>query len=72
MRAMVDSGSTTTLISSGLMDKMPELRKQLKPTSLGFYGVGEEKLTYEGMLYELEIQVADSLKVQATVAVFTN
>jgi hypothetical protein len=54
-RAVIDSGSTTTLLSTGLLDKMPKLKEQLKPTSMGFYGVGEEKLVYNGMLYELEL-----------------
>lgn len=41
VRAVVDSGSTTTLMSTGLLAKMPGLKNKLKPTSLGFYGVGE-------------------------------
>lgn len=55
VRAMVDSGSTTTLLSSGLLERMPALAKELKPTSMGFFGVGEQKLSYDGMLYDLEV-----------------
>ena len=39
--AMVDSGSTVTLISSALFKKMSALQNSLKPTTLGFYGVGD-------------------------------
>ena len=44
----------------------------MKPTTLGFYGVGETKLSYEGILYDLELQLADGLKASAPVAVFPN
>ena len=50
-RAMVDSGSTTTMISTGLIEMMPELKARIKPTSYTFMGVGEERMTYTGMLY---------------------
>lgn len=39
---------------------------------MGFYGVGEEKLVYSGILFELEIQLGDNLKCATTVAVFPN
>ncbi len=54
-RAVIDSGSTTTLLSTGLLDKMPDLKEKMKPTSLGFYGVGEKKMEYAGMIYELDL-----------------
>ena len=53
VRAMVDSGSTVTLMSSALFKKMSALQGALKPTTLGFYSVGDQKLKYEGILYEL-------------------
>ena len=52
---MVDSGSTVTLMSSALFKKMTALQGALKPTTLGFYGVGDQRLKYEGILYELEL-----------------
>ena len=55
VRAVIDSGSTTTLMSTGLLDKMPDIKARLKPTTLGFYGVGEGKTSYQGLLYELEV-----------------
>ena len=69
---MVDSGSTVTLMSSALFKKMTALQGALKPTTLGFYGVGDQRLKYEGILYELELQVSDSLAVRMTVAVYEN
>lgn len=55
VRAVIDSGSTTTLLSTGMLDKMPELKKKMKPTSLGFYGVGEKKMEYAGIIYEIDL-----------------
>jgi hypothetical protein len=34
---------------------MPDLKEKMKPTSLGFYGVGEKKMEYAGMIYELDL-----------------
>jgi hypothetical protein len=39
-RAMIDSGSTTTMISTGLLSKMPGMKEKVKPTSFTFFGVG--------------------------------
>ena len=55
VQAVIDSGSTTTLLSTGMLDKMPDLKKKMKPTSLGFYGVGEKKMEYAGMIYEIDL-----------------
>ena len=43
-RAIVDSGCTSTMMSTGLVDLMPELKPLAKPTSFAFFGVGENKL----------------------------
>lgn len=53
VRAMVDSGATVTMMSSALFKKMTALSGHLKPTTLGFFGVGEQRMKYEGILYEL-------------------
>ena len=52
--AILDSGSTTTLLFGGMLDLMPALKSLLKPTSLGFFGVAEDKLKYDGMLYDFD------------------
>lgn len=44
VRAVVDSGSTGTLISDCLLKKLPALQKLMKPTSLGFWGVGNGRM----------------------------
>ncbi len=51
---MVDSGSTTTMLSTGLLDMMPELKAKMRPTSYTFMGVGENRMTYTGMLYAVK------------------
>ena len=43
-RAIVDSGCTTTMISSGLIDLMPNVKATVSPTNLGFFGVGESMM----------------------------
>lgn len=54
VRAMIDSGSTTTMISTGLLDQMPQLKAKMKPTSFTFMGVSEDRMKYSGMLYDVE------------------
>ena len=53
-RAMIDSGSTTTMISTGLLEYFPEVKKMIKPTSYTFMGVGENRMQYKGMLYNID------------------
>ena len=43
VRAMLDSGSTTTVISQGLLDKLPALKRRVKATSLTYKGIDGEK-----------------------------
>lgn len=71
-RAMVDSGSTTTMLSTGLLDMMPELKQKVKPTSYTFMGVGENRMTYKGMLYGVKCQLAEHIVCDVTMAVFEN
>jgi hypothetical protein len=59
-------------MSSALFKKMTKLSGQLKPTTLGFFGVGQERMKYDGILYEVQLQVCDNLKVKMTVAVYPN
>jgi hypothetical protein len=54
VRAMIDSGSTTTMISTGLLDLMPSLKAKMKPTSYTFMGVGENRMSYAGILYDVD------------------
>lgn len=44
VRAMIDSGSTTTMISTGLLDILPGVKQMVKPTSYTFMGVGENRM----------------------------
>lgn len=43
VRAMVNSGATTTMISSGLLALLEGLDAKLHPTSFSYFGVGPEK-----------------------------
>ncbi len=43
-RAIVDSGCTSTMMSTGLVDMMPELKALAKPTTFAFFGVGENRM----------------------------
>jgi hypothetical protein len=53
--ALINSGSTTTLLSTGMLDKMPNMKRKMKPTSLGFYGVGEKKIEYAEIIYKIDL-----------------
>ena len=55
VRAMVDSGSTTTVISSGLLSECWSLKELMTPTNLGFRGVGDASSKYNGILKNLEL-----------------
>lgn len=39
---------------------------------MGFYGVGKERLKYDGVLYEVPLQLTDYIKCKMTVAVYPN
>jgi hypothetical protein len=45
-RGMIDSGSTVTMISTGLLERIPELKAKMKPTTFTFFGVGENSMKY--------------------------
>lgn len=72
VRAIIDSGSTNTILSSGLMKEMKELQVTMKPTSQTFLGVAEQRLSYAGILPSVSLQFADNIKVSAQVAVVDN
>ena len=38
-RALLDSGSSTTVLTTGLLAHMPDLKKKLRKTSLTYSGV---------------------------------
>ena len=44
----------------------------MKPTSFGFFGVGEDRLKFIGMVYNLPLQIAQNIKCEVTVAVHEN
>jgi hypothetical protein len=54
VHAIIDSGSTRTMIGTELLDLMPQLKVKMKPTLFTFMGVGENRMTYGGMLYDTE------------------
>ena len=66
IRGVIDTGSTTTIMSSGLYRLLDKL--ELVPTSTGFKGVnGRDQ--YDGILEQLSLQFTDKLKVTINVAV---
>lgn len=69
VRAIVDTGSTTTIISKGLLDCMPETATKLQATSYTFRGVGGKSQQYEGMLPKVKFKLTDKLGVTLNVAV---
>ncbi len=68
VRAIVDSGATTTLISTGLLDFMTGMK--LHPSTLGFFGVGPQKLRFAGILYDVPLRFNDALAVVENIGVY--
>ena len=72
VRAMVDSGSTTTMISTGLLDFMPQLKTKMKPTLFTFTRVGENRMNHAGLLYDVECQLAENLGCKIAMTMYEN
>lgn len=71
-RAMLDTGSTTTLITTGLLKHMPALQDKVNKTSLTFSGVSQGGENYEGLIQDLVLQLANNIKLKVTAAVIPN
>lgn len=75
VRAMIDSGSTTTVISQGMLDKLPALKRRVKSTSLTYKGIDGEKGRlnyYNGIVEDVIIQLGDRLTTKLDVAISNN
>jgi hypothetical protein len=57
----VDSGATTTLISTGLLNMMKGIT--VHPSSFTFFGVGPEAMKFAGVAYGVPLRFCDSLCV---------
>lgn len=62
VRAFVDSGATTTLISTGLL-KMMTTGITVHPSSFTFFGVGPDAMKFAGVAYGVSLRLCDSLSV---------
>ena len=69
MRALLDSGSTHTLISRALVELMPEVKAKVVPTSMGFRQVGDQVGRYFGVLPGFHVQLDQNIGVEVNVAV---
>lgn len=54
VRALVDSGATSSMISTGLVDLM-KMRSAMHATSFSFFGVGEELMKFAGIFYKFQV-----------------
>ena len=61
VRAFVDSGATTTLISTGLLNMMNGIN--VHPSSFTFFGVGPDAMKFAGVAYGVSLRFCDSLSV---------
>ena len=61
VRAFVDSGATTTLISTGLLDMMKGII--VHPSSFTFFGVRPDAMKFAGVAYGVPLRFCDSLSV---------
>ncbi len=72
VRAIIDSGSTTTIISSGLAEKVKGLERKVHPTKLSFLGVNEATYNYCGLIRGLKMQLTPKIQVEVNAAVVEN
>jgi hypothetical protein len=61
VRAFVDSGATTTLISTGLLNMMTGIT--VHPSFFTFFGVGPDAMKFAGVAYGVSLRLCDSLSV---------
>ena len=72
IRAVMDTGSTTTIMSEGLFNELPNLKKHLQPTSFSFSGVSEGRDTYVGIIPNLQFHFSDKIMTEINVAIIPN
>lgn len=72
VRGIIDSGSTSTIISTALLEKMPEVYRRVLPTSLTYVGVNEERQHYHGLLQDLDLMMTPEITVRVVAAVVQN
>ena len=58
------------MLSTGLIKLMPDVESSMSPTSVSFFGVGENRMTYCGMLYNVNMQLAENMVESATIGVY--
>ncbi len=71
VRALCDTGSTTTVMSSSLLDECWSLKELVAPTNLGYKGVGPLG-NYHGILKGMEMQIGEGLMTKEHIAVIEN
>lgn len=67
-RGLMDSGATSTLISTGLLNLMAGF--DLHPSSFSFFGVGPDAMKFAGIIYDMSLRFADNLVVLENVGVY--
>lgn len=67
---MVDTGSTTTIMSEGCYNLLKGI--PLNPTNTGYMGVTNGREQYKGIIPDLRIQLADDVETTLNVAVVPN
>ena len=63
VRAILDSGSTSCLISTAYLEMMPELRKLMKSTVMTYSGVDESNQCYAGIINKVSLQLTQNITV---------
>lgn len=71
VRALVDSGATSSMLSTGLVSLL-EMKDKMHATSFSFYGVGEDQMKFAGMFYRLPLRLTDVLHTVSPLAVYEN
>jgi hypothetical protein len=71
MRGIIDTGSTNTVMTSGLY-KLLKGEIDLQPTTATFRGVNETNERYDGIMVGLPIRLTDKLSTTLNVHVIPN
>ena len=57
VRAIIDTGSTSTLVSTALLAKLGAWQAKMKPTSQTYHGVDEQPRQYAGVIPDFPMQL---------------
>ena len=68
-RVILDTGSTTTVVSKALLKQMPEVLKLCQPTALTYSGVDAGSKSYDSIIPNLQLQLTPDITIEVIAGV---